>query len=177
MKKLPTLTGKSIYLRALCDKDAEGRYPQWLNDPEVTKYNSHGEKTYTYNMALAYIKTVKDSPTQHVFAIIHKETQSHIGNISIQAIDFKLQCAEFAILIGEPSVYGKGIGHEAGTLILDYGLKTLNLRRIYCGTAENNTRMQALALKLGMKEKHRRIKAFHKNGIYLDVLEYEISQE
>lgn len=172
---LPRLDGKTIYLRELHIDDANGSYPDWLNDSEVTKYNSHGENIYTRDMALAYIKMVKDSLAHHVFAIIHKETQCHIGNISLQAIDFKLQCAEFAILIGEPSVYGKGIGHEAGTLVLDYGFKTLNLRRIYCGTAENNTRMQALALKLGMKEKHRRIKAFHKNGIYLDVLEYEIS--
>ena len=51
MKGLPQLEGENIYLRALCLEDAKGSYPHWLNDPEVTRYSSHGEIEYTTEMA------------------------------------------------------------------------------------------------------------------------------
>lgn len=176
MKNLPVLEGKNIYLRALSPNDAKGSYPHWLNDPEVTKYNSHGDVLYTQQMALDYIDMAANSPTHCVFAIIRKSTQQHLGNISLQAIDLNLRSAEFAILIGEPSVYGKGIGYEAGKLLLDYGFETLSLSHIYCGTSENNAAMQRLALKLGMKEKNRRKDALLKKNILFDIIEYSISK-
>ncbi|MEA1973664.1 MAG: hypothetical protein U9N34_10310, partial [Candidatus Cloacimonadota bacterium] len=49
---------KRVYLRPLKLNDAEGNYPHWLNDPEVTKYNSHGDIYYTKAMAIEYIKSV-----------------------------------------------------------------------------------------------------------------------
>lgn len=176
MINLPKLDGKTVYLRALCLEDANGPYPNWLNDPEVTKYNSHGDIKYTKQMAIDYIRTVTKSPKHCVFAIIDKTTQQHLGNISLQMIDFDLETAEFAILIGEPSVYGKGIGYEAGELLLDYGFNTLHLKQIYCGTSENNLGMQKLALKLGMIKYAIVPKALKKNGNFFDVIKYKIRQ-
>jgi len=177
MSKLPNLQGKNIFLRELCLQDAQGNYPNWLNDPEVTKYNSHGERTYTKEMAMEYIQMVTDSPSNKVFAIIDLASQQHIGNISLQAINTKARNAEFAILIGEPSVYGKGVGKEAGDLLLDYGFKALKLHRIYCGTSSNNLGMQKLALKLGMQQEGIRRDGLLKNGEFADIIEYGILED
>ncbi len=177
MKNLPVLKGKNIYLRALSLKDAKGNYPHWLNDPEVTKYNSHGETCYTQKMAEEYIAMVAESDSYHVFAIIQNETDTHIGNISLQALDSKARNAEFAILIGKSSVYAQGIGEEAGRLLLTYGFSGLKLHRIYCGTSSENIGMQKLALKLGMKQEGIRRDALTKNGKFADIIEYGILED
>ncbi len=172
MKDLPVLKGNIIHLRALHLEDAQGNYPNWLNDPEVTKYNSHGDVFYTREMAEDYIRNVHASQTAHVFAIVNNASHQHLGNISLQAIDMKARNAEFAILIGEPSVYGKGIGEEAGKLLIDYGFNHLHLHRIYCGTSSKNHGMQKLAAKLGMKQEGIRRDGLLKNGEYADIIEY-----
>jgi len=177
MSKLPTLQGKNIFLRGLSMHDSEGSYPNWFNDPEVTKYNSHGERTYTKEMAEEYIELVTNSSSHQVFAIIEKASQKHIGNISLQAINTKARNAEFAILIGEPSVYGKGIGEEAGRLLLDYGFNELDLHRIYCGTSSSNLGMQKLAGKLGMQQEGLRRDGLLKNGEFADIIEYGILED
>lgn len=177
MKNLPVLKGKNICLRALLLKDAEGDYPHWLNDPEVTKYNSHGETCYTRKMAEEYIAMVTESDSYHVFAIVQNETEKHIGNISLQALDPRARSAEFAILIGDPSVYGTGIGQEAGRLLLAYGFVGLKLHRIYCGTSSENAGMQKLALKLWMRQEGIRRDALTKNGRFVDIIEYGILED
>lgn len=166
------LEGKRIYCRPIELIDAEGNYPNWLNDPDVCRYNSHGDITYTREMAQAYISGVTDNPAYAVFAICLREDNRHVGNIALQQISTKNRSAEFAILIGEPSVYGQGIGYEAGELLVDYAFSTLKLHRIYCGTHIENIAMQHLALKLGMSEEGRRREAIFKNGKFADVVEY-----
>lgn len=167
----PFLIGETIYLRGLNVEDAKGSYPDWLNNQEVCKYNSHGETLYTYKMARNYIESVINNPTCEVFAICTKSDNRHIGNIALQQISHKNRSAEFAILIGEPSVYGKGIGFEAGKLILDYAFAILKLHRVYCGTHDENIAMKHLALKLGMSEEGRRREAIFKNGKFADIIE------
>jgi len=174
MRNLPRLEGEKVYLRALCLEDAKGSYPHWLNDPEVTQFNSHGEIYYTQAMAEEYISMVTESSSHQVFAIIEAQTQRHIGNIALQAINPKARNAEFAILIGEPRIYGKGLGEEAGKLLLDYGFSRLNLHRIYCGTSSKNIGMQKLALKLGMRQEGILRDALTKNGEFTDIVEYAI---
>lgn len=168
------LEGEQIYLRPIALSDADGAYPSWLNNPEVCRYNSHGDTLYTGEMAQTYIENVVNNPSYAVFAICLREDDRHVGNISLQQVSAKNSCAEFAILIGEPSVFGKGIGYESGRLLLDYAFNTLKLHRLYCGTHAENSAMQNLALKLGMSEEGRRREAFFKNGHFADIVEYGI---
>jgi RimJ/RimL family protein N-acetyltransferase len=166
------IEGNRIYLRPIDRSDAHGNYPSWLNDPEVCRYNSHGEHLYTTEMAQTYIASVRDNPAYAVFAICLKENDHHIGNLSLQQISLKNRSAEFAILIGDPAAYGKGIGYEAGKLLLDYAFYTLELHRIHCGTHTHNVGMQKLALKLGFTQEGKRRDAIFKNGEFADIVEY-----
>ena len=168
------LEGEQLYLRPIALSDADGAYPSWLNDPEVCRYNSHGERVYTREMAVEYIQSVINNPSCAVFAICLGEDDRHVGNISLQQISSKNSSAEFAILIGDPLVHGKGIGYEAGTLLFDYAFNGLKLHGLYCGTHAENIAMQKLALKLGMSKEGRRRDAFFKNGHFTDIVEYGI---
>lgn len=166
------LDGKRVYLRPLSLEDADGNYPNWLNDSEVCRYNSHGDILYTKEMAQEYIKGTLNSFTCKVFAICLNEKNQHIGNISLQSISTKNQSAEFAILMGEKSFWGQGYAKEASDILVDYGLNILNLHRIYCGTSEANKPMQTLALAIGMKQEGKREDALFKNDEFHDVYEY-----
>lgn len=166
------LEGKSVYLRPIELSDADGAYPSWLNDPDVCRYNSHGDSVYTREMAQSYIKSVIDNLSYAMFAICLHEDDRYVGNIALQQISPKNRNAELAILIGEPSVYGSGIGYEAGVLLVEYAFGTLHLHRLYCGTHAENIGMQKLALKLGMSEEGRRREALWKNGTFADIVEY-----
>lgn len=177
MDTKPFIEGERINLRPLLMEDIDGEYINWLNDAEVNKYNSHHVYPYTEVQAKQYISDVADQKKNLVLAIVDRETDKHIGNISLQSIDHLNRNAEYAILLGDKEYWGKGIAKEASKLILKHGFDTLNLHRIYCGTSAQNTPMQKLAAALGMKEEGRRKDAQYKNGEYVDIIEYGILRD
>jgi len=165
--------GKRVYLRPLALEDADGNYPNWLNDKEVCRYNSHGSISYTKEMAVEYVKSVQNNSTCKVFAICDKKSDRHIGNISLQQISYKDKSAEFAILMGEKEFWGQGFATEAGNLLMEYGFKYLKLNKIYCGTSEANVPMQKLAKKLKMRKIANSNRTMEKNNIIHNIVEYE----
>ncbi len=172
-----SLETKRLYIRPLKESDAMGNYPNWFNDKEVCKYNSHGDTLYTQDMAKKYIQTVNNDDRYQIFAIIDKATQKHIGNISLQSIDKKNKNAEFAIILGEKEFWNKGYAYEASKLILEYGFTTLLLHRIYCGTSILNLPMQKLALKLGFTQEGVLKEAMVKKQTFFDLIIYGIINE
>ncbi|PTS95975.1 N-acetyltransferase [Pedobacter sp. HMWF019] len=166
------LAGNNIYLRGLEEKDVDGNYSIWLNDPDITSFNSHGRFPMTKNKLKDYVNHTSGSHNMLVLAVIDKETETHIGNISLQGINWIDRNAEIAFLLGEKAYWGKGVMYEAGALILDHAFTVLNLHRIYCGTSSENIGMQKLALKLGMEQEGIRKEAIYKQGEYHDIIEY-----
>lgn len=168
----PFLIGNTIYLRELEESDLNKNYQQWFNDAEVCQHNSHHRfPNYRQNME-EYYKNVIKSKNNLILAIVDKETDQHIGNISLQDIDSINRSAEFAIIIGNKDFWGKRIGKEAGKLIVNHGFKSLNLHRIYCGTSVENTGMCKLAAALNFKEEGTNRQALFKNGKYIDIIHY-----
>lgn len=174
MSEIIFLEGKRILLRPITKADLTPTYLQWLNDEEVTKFNSHATFPNTQEKMEAYYNSLQDNNKNVVLAIIEKATKKHIGNVSLQQINWVSKNAEFAILLGDKEFWGKGIGEEAATLIINYGFKRLNLHRIYCGTIQGNEGMKKLAKKLRMTEEGLRRQAIFKDGAYLDIIEYGI---
>jgi ribosomal-protein-alanine N-acetyltransferase len=177
MSKIVFLKDKRVHLRALVEGDLNNIYLQWLNDEEVCEFNSHAIFPNTEQKMRSYFESLKDQQRNIVLAIIDGRTDKHIGNISLQNINWISRNAEFAILLGDREFWGKGYGEEAAMLIIDYGFKRLNLHRIYCGTIAGNKGMIKLAAKLKMKEEGIRREAIYKNGKYRDVYEYGVLSE
>ena len=171
------LEGERVYLRPLRESDADGPYPDWLNDEAVCRGNSHHVHPYSRQQAAQYIEHSGRAGGDLVLAVVLKESGRHIGNIALQRIDWVHRCAQFAILLGDKSEWGKGHGLEAGRLIVRHAFDALNLNRIECGTFESNAGMRKLALGLGMKEEGVRRQAAYKDGRYLDVLQYGVLRE
>lgn len=166
------IKGSQVSLRVLTEDDIQGNYQFWLNDPEVVKYNAHGRFPQTPDKLKDYVRSALNSNAALVLAVVDIESQKHIGNISLQSINWIDRNAEIAFLLGETEYSGKGVMLEAGQLLIRHGFEALNLHRIYCGTSAENIGMQKLAAKLGMHEEGIRRDAIFKNGKYINIIEY-----
>tara|TARA_B100000315_G_scaffold184167_1_gene173158 strand:+ start:8906 stop:9511 length:606 start_codon:yes stop_codon:yes gene_type:complete len=175
--KNPFLVGDKIYLRGLTLHDLDGNYINWLNDAIICKYNSHHVFPYNRENAENYIKDAYHSKNKLALAIVLKKNDLHIGNISLQNINYINQSAEFAIIAGEKKYWGKGYSKEAASLIIKHGFMELNLHRIYCGTSDDNIPMQKLALSIGMTDEGRSNDALFKHGRYVDIINYGILRD
>lgn len=168
----PFLIGEKIYLRVILESDLNENYQQWFNDAEVCVFNSHHRfPNYRENMK-GYFDTVIKSRDNLVLAIIDKQNERHIGNISLQGISHLDGSAELALIIGDKNYWGKAIGEEACHLIIDHGFNALNLHRIYCGTSIENKGMIRLAQKVGFQQEGIVREALFKNGGYKDILNF-----
>lgn len=174
---IPFIEGKNIYLRQLVESDLKNDYPTWFNDAEVCQHNSHHRFPMMLKDMQIYFDSVISSKDNLILAICDRETDKHIGNVSILDIDLFNQSGEFAIILGDKNFWGKGLGKEAAELIIDHAFRELNLRRIYCGTLDTNVGMQNLAEKLGFTKEGTSRKAQFKNGNFHDTYEYGILKE
>jgi RimJ/RimL family protein N-acetyltransferase len=168
------LKGEKYLLRPLTSEDVEGNYRYWLNDPEITLYNSHGRFPRSENYLRNYINTTSSLTDIIVLAIIDSSNDMHVGNISLQCINWVDRSAEIAFLLGDKTYWGTGVMLECGSLLINHAFNSLNLHRVYCGTSSENIGMQKLAVKLGMLQEGVRKEAIFNNGKYYDIIEFGI---
>jgi len=164
------LEGKKIYLRPLEKDDIKGNYRKWLNDQEVCLHNAHGVFPVTTVDLEKYLESAAKDKV--VLGIFDLQSHEHIGNVSLQQIDWVSRNAEFAIIIGEKKYWRGGYGKEVADLILYHGFIRMNLDRIYCGTIESNKAMQKLANYMLMKREGTQRSAFFVKGKYIDIYDY-----
>ncbi len=161
-----------VTIRPLERKDLTGNYLKWMDDPIVTKYNSHGLFPQSEKELEEFMDSL-DSKDKIVWAIIFNNIY-HVGNVSIQSINWINKSAELAIVIGEHNYHGKGVGLIACQLTINHAFQKLNIHRIYSGTAAPNIGMQNVALKLGMIKEGAFRDATFINGEYCDIFLYSI---
>lgn len=171
------LKSERIYLRQLQEEDLKGNYLNWLNDDEVCENNSHHVYPYNIESAKDYINYARNTRNDLILAICLNDNDKHIGNISIQSINYPYRNGEFAILLGEKDYWNKGYSKESSIMIVKHAFDNINLHRIYCGTTSNNIGMQKLADSLGMKKEGVRRDAFFKKGKFQDIIEYGILRD
>ncbi len=182
-----------FYLRPFTREDAEGNYRDWWTDQAVTRFNSHG--LFPMNSAeLEEFLNSLESSSKIVWAIIVKAEQKltkddcfegykyqngdiHIGNISLDRIDWINRTAEFAVVIGERDYWSQGYTTEAAKFLFEHGFNKFNLGRIWTGTAYTNIGMRRVAKKLGMKQEGIFQSAVFLEGEYVDVVEFAILRE
>ncbi|OPY58780.1 MAG: putative ribosomal N-acetyltransferase YdaF [Pelotomaculum sp. PtaU1.Bin035] len=172
MRERIFIEGQNIFLRALEKDDIYNNYIHWFDNSEVCKMNSHHRFPKSRESMLKYIENSYNSVNQLILAIIHTKEKTHIGNISLQNINYINRSSELAIIIGEKEYWGKGYGKEAATLIINHGFLHLNMNRIYCGTFVENSGMIKLAEALGFRKEGIRREAEFKNGKYTDIIEF-----
>ncbi|MCL2609542.1 MAG: GNAT family N-acetyltransferase [Treponema sp.] len=165
MKYFPKIIGERLYLSPINPENLEC-YVKWLNDPDVAKNLG----LYSQMLSLTNEKKTleKMSDEGHNYAIILKENDELLGNISLMEIDGVHRHATLGLFIGEAERRGKGYGTEAIRLILGYGFDTLNLHNIMLNVNSSNAQGIACYKKVGFKEIGRRREARFVDGRFFD---------
>ena len=163
-----------IGLRGLEMEDVYNGYGNWLNDSVVCEFNSHHRFPVVINEMEEFVKHCQRDDTRIVLAVELKQGKVHIGNISLQNINFIDSHAEIAFLFGNKEYWGRGYATKAARLLINHAFMELGLNRIYFGTSEENVGMQKIGEKLNFHRGGVRRQALYKHGHYVDIYDYDI---
>jgi [ribosomal protein S5]-alanine N-acetyltransferase len=152
-------------------------YYDWFGNEKVNQFNSHGLFPQSKKEVENYFDRCENDKSLLSFLIIEKETNQHIGMVSLQRIDLINRLAEFAIIIGETSKWGFGYSTESVKKLFEHGFNRLGLNRIWSGTSILNKGMIRSFEKLGMKHEGTYKQGQFLNGKFEDVVAYAILKE
>ena len=146
MKNIDIETQRLNFIR-LSKQHVSSAYVGWINDPEVNMYlETRGN--YTLNLLNSYIEE-QNKKEMFFWAIHRKDTNTHIGNIKIDPINFEIMSGEYGILIGDKLSWGKGFAKEATIKILEYCFDELKLAVVTLGVIEDNIKATSLYKNIG----------------------------
>ena len=160
--------GEKIYLRFVREVDAYGNWWRWFNDPDVTVHMNKGVKENTVEDQLVFFEKVSHSEKDVVLAICDLESGVHIGTTGLHDIDWGKGTAQFGIVIGEKTLWGKGIGTEAWRMIVEYGFSALKLKKIHTKIFAGNLPSLRIAEECGFEKKAVLKNDIKKNDVFHD---------
>lgn len=140
-----TIETKRLLLRPFCENDAEDLFC-YLANPTVNCFADM--KVNTIEEARNQAKD--RSELEYYFAVCLKETGRVIGEIFAFHEDKGDTFSPCWML--NTNYHGKGYAYEAAYAYFDYLFNTLNARRIYAYTEDDNLSSQHLCEKLGMRK-------------------------
>lgn len=149
---MPTLEDQFIKLEPANAAHINDDYLSWLNDKELMRFSRQRHFTHTRETSLAYQESFRGT-NNYYWAIIEKESGKSklIGTINAY-VDKTGGTADVGILIGHPSVRGKGYGKRAWALVLKFLFENLSLRKVTCGTVRGNKAMEGIAAHFKMQQ-------------------------
>ena len=127
--KNPYSVGKSIYLRAPEREDLDGKWYEWLSDPEISQYLA--DRTWPNNKEKQkdFFESFnnKSFSERLVLAICLKENNKHIGICNLSSINYIHRYADVAFIVGDKKYRNGQIAIETLSLLIDIAFKRLNL--------------------------------------------------
>ena len=132
------LDGGKIFLRHPVADDA-GLMLNWENDSDIWS-SGDNRSPYVAGDILDFISRGQDLRKfgQERFMICTKENSGAIGCIDLYDYDEFHSRAGVGILIYEPELRNRGFGREALKVLIDYCMKPLLMKQLYCHTLTDN---------------------------------------
>jgi RimJ/RimL family protein N-acetyltransferase len=149
-------------------KDVDSLYVA-KNNPEIGSMLGGFTAGYSHADLGSWVEFHR-SAKDEAFFVIADANDVAVGHVALYKIDLRAGHAEFGIMLGDKSTWGKGLGTACTRFMVEYGFDQLNLRRIYLELLEDNPRAQRLYEKLGFVLEGRLRQHQYKGGKYLDVL-------
>ena len=174
MKYFKKIVGKRIYLSPMNSEDYL-KYAEWMNSYEISKGVGNFSRLVSIESEKAWLE--KATSEKYNFAIINKENDTFLGNISLMHVHDVNRTAELGIFIGDENYHSLGYGSEAIMLLLDYGFNYVNLNNIMLRVFAFNKRAIKAYEKCGFKTYGVWKKAHYFNGEYLDEVYMNILKE
>ncbi|MEP6694206.1 MAG: GNAT family protein [Chloroflexota bacterium] len=157
----PTLRGERVTLRPMTHADAP-HLVRWANDPEFAWFQ-WGRRPGRFPddaAARAWMDVIAENRGV-VFAIEHEGRP--IGQANYRELRPKGKSAEVGIGIGEPALWGKGLGREALGLLVKHLVQDLGVHRVALSVLAYNDRAIASYRAAGFE-----VEGIERDGVMTD---------
>lgn len=146
------IEGRKIVLKPISENEINERYLSWLNNPEINQFLEIRYRKQTMADIYSYINGVRSSEGCEVFAIFSKNSNIHIGNVTISHFNINNHgVAIYGIMIGEQGARTLGAGGEASALIIDFIFRNPEIRKVRASVYEENSKCWKMLESLGFK--------------------------
>lgn len=164
------LKGERVLLRPYTRADMETQLA-FSNDVEV-ELAGGGDPPMPHTLEAWqnwYDETIVKGGSDAAFFVIETDGKP-IGMCVLHHMDLLSRNGELGIAIGEKAYWGRGYGREVVRLLLDYGFRLRNLRKIWLSTQSNNERALRCYTACGFVEEGRQRDHIYSNGAYHDMV-------
>lgn len=142
-------TRDGVTLRPLEPTDIETMYP-WHLDYELDVYSSWGpRRSYAQFEKRWESKILEPDEDMVYFGVVYEDRL--VGRVQLALIDREQRRAAIGIIIGDRSVWGRGVGQTALRILFDYAFMVENLDRLYAEVYAFNVRSHRVMEAAGMK--------------------------
>lgn len=155
--------GKLVRLTGFSKEDAK-TFSGWHNDAGFLRlFDAAVARPRTEDEILKWFEEWQKSERTLNFAVRPLDNDRLVAFVSLEDILWSHGVAWLGIGIGNREEWGKGYGHDAMSLVLNYGFCELNLHRVQLTVFEYNERAIALYEKTG----------FRREGVYREFMQRE----
>ncbi len=162
-----------IKLRRLEKKDVPFIL-EWMKDDELNQFFRFDAKTITEQTVLNFVEnSFSDISKNYAITL---DDDEYLGTISLKEINQKDKSTEYAVALRKKAI-GKGVAKSATLEVLKTAFKDLKLNKVYLNVYADNLRAAKLYEKCGFKKTGYLKQHVYLNGVYKDLLLYEILSE
>jgi RimJ/RimL family protein N-acetyltransferase len=166
------LRGRTIRLTALSKRDIS-TLVQWDEDAGFLRLlDSSPARPRTEEAIRVWLDQLDTTNNEMMFAIRPIDSETLIGTVGFDGIEWSHQVAGFAIGIGDRENQGKGYGLEATRLALAFAFNELNLHRLQLSVFEYNERAIALYERCGFRREGVFREYLNRDGLRHDMYLY-----
>jgi RimJ/RimL family protein N-acetyltransferase len=174
--RIGSLQGEKVYLRPPSTEDTSLLF-DWLNDPEVISPFDRFEVESFRSMEEAIHRSSEDPQSLAPrFLIIRRKGDVPIGVVGYFKSNTALDTIDVWYVVTVEGERGRGYGHEAVRLLVDYLFAHFRVERVGATSDIDNPASRALVRSLGFREEGKLRRALFHHGEVHDVVVYGITR-
>lgn len=173
----PVRRGELVELRRHVSGN-QAAFIRWYQDREIAEVLRHDLEPLTEHQARVYFDTIvmPQSSRGTCWALHLASSGQLIGSTAITDIDTRRMSGLFRIVIGEKSVWGKGVGTEATRLVIEESFEVLGLQTVNLEVFGHNERARRAYRRVGFIETGRHVEWVERHHRQINVIEMALSR-
>ena len=155
-----------VRLRDFRPEDAEAVH-RWFNDERVTADLVGRREAFTAEDAAGWVERAMDATRDRKWAITIDGSDDAVGFVALFGLARDVG-PELAVLVGEPSAWGKGVAREAERQACVHAFRELGTHRIHAEIPATNEAAQKVVTFLGFRREGLLRRAILRDGETID---------
>ena len=170
------MRGELVYLRPLEPDDADLVHG-WYEDTRIQTLMGDPPLSLAARRQRYEDAAKTSTPEVFRFVICRLDDDRPVGRTDVFDLDRQNGSCAFGLTIGEPALWGRGLGTDAVNAIVDFAFGQLRMERVWLDTDDHNTRARAAYRKAGFIEEGRFRHAFYQDGRWSDDIRMAMLRE